>query len=167
MRNISMVLQDVYVFNDSIAANIRLGKPEATDEEVIEAARGAQCHDFISELPDGYNTAVGEGGAKLSGGQKQRLAIARALLKKAPILLLDESTASIDPENELAFRKALAELSQGKTVLIIAHRLNTIAPADDIIVLSKGRVAQSGKHEALLEQGGVYADLWQAAEFGG
>lgn len=167
MGNISMVLQDVYMFNDSIAANIRLGKPEATDEEVIEAARGAQCHDFVIELPDGYNTLIGEGGAKLSGGQKQRLAIARALLKKAPILLLDESTASIDPENELAFRQALAELSQGKTVLIIAHRLNTIASADEIIVMNKGRVVQNGTHSALLKEDGVYADLWQAAEFGG
>lgn len=162
MEQVSMVLQDVYLFNDTVAANIRLGAPDATDEEVIEAAGNAQCHDFIMALPKKYQTPVGEGGAWLSGGQKQRLSIARALLKNAPIILLDESTASIDPQNELAFRQALAKLSIGKTVLIIAHRLKTIRSSDTIIVMDKGQVMQTGTHDELIKQQGVYRKLWQA-----
>ncbi len=161
MERVSMVLQDVYLFNDTVAANIRLGDPDATDEAVIEAARHARCHDFILSLPQGYQTRVGEGGARLSGGQKQRLSIARALLKDAPIILLDESTAAIDPENEADFRKALAKLSRGKTVLIIAHRLNTISTSDAIVVMDKGKVVQTGTHASLLKTQGMYRTLWQ------
>ncbi len=162
MEQVSMVLQDVYLFNDTVAANLRLGAPDATDEEIMEAARNAQCHDFIMKLPQKYQTPVGEGGAWLSGGQKQRLSIARALLKNAPIILLDESTASVDPQNELAFRRALAKLSIGKTVLVIAHRLNTIRSSDTIIVMDKGQVVQTGTHNELIKQQGVYHTLWQA-----
>lgn len=165
MRHVSMVLQDVYLFNDTVAANIRLGRPDASDEALIEAARNAQCHDFIMQLPDGYRTRVGEGGARLSGGQRQRLSIARALLKDAPIILLDESTASVDPESELAFRKAMEKLSAGKTVLVIAHRLNTIRTSDVIIVMDQGRVVQTGTHDELLAEEGVYRVLWQAAHY--
>jgi len=163
MDQVSMVLQDVYLFNDTVSANIRLGAPEASDEEVMQAARDAQCHDFIMRLPDGYGTRVGEGGARLSGGQKQRISIARALLKDAPILLLDESTASVDPESELAIRQGLTRLLSGKTVLLIAHRLHTIRSADTIIVLDRGRVAQQGSHDELMARDGVYRALWQAA----
>lgn len=166
MRQVSMVLQDVYLFNDTVAANIRLGNPDATDEAVIEAARNAQCHDFIETLPRGYQTQVGEGGARLSGGQKQRLSIARALLKDAPIILLDESTAAIDPENEAAFREALAKLSKGKTVLVIAHRLSTVCNADSIVVMDRGEVIQTGTHETLLEADGMYRTLWQTTHQG-
>ena len=161
MERVSMVLQDVYLFNDTVAANIRLGDPDATDEAVIEAARHALCHDFILSLPQGYQTRVGEGGTRLSGGQKQRISIARALLKDAPIILLDESTAAIDPENEADFRKALAKLSRGKTVLIIAHRLNTISTSDAIVVMDKGKVIQTGTHASLLKTQGIYRTLWQ------
>jgi len=162
MQHVSMVLQDVYLFNDTIAANIRLGNINATDEDLIEAARNAQCHDFIMALPDKYQSNVGEGGTSLSGGQKQRISIARALLKNSPIILLDESTASIDSENELAFRKAFSALSKGKTVLIIAHRLNTIRSANNILVMDKGKIIQQGTHNELIKQEGLYKELWNA-----
>ena len=163
MRRVSMVLQEVHLFNDTVANNIRLGRADATDEEVIAAARHAQCHCFIEELPEGYGTPVGEGGAWLSGGQKQRLSIARALLKDAPIVLLDESTAAIDPECEAAFHQAFKALASGKTVLVIAHRLHTVVGADQIVVMEEGRVVQTGTHTDLNVAPGLYRRLWADA----
>ena len=157
LGNISMVFQNVYLFNDSIRANICFGRENVSEEEMIEAAKKACCHDFIMELPDGYDTVIGEGGGTLSGGQKQRISIARAILKDSPIIILDESTASIDPENEHLIQGALTELSKGKTVIIIAHRLATIEAADQILVVDDGRIVEKGKHRELLELGGRYA----------
>jgi len=159
--HISMVFQDVYLFNDTIANNIRIGRQEASEEEMIAAARAARCHDFIMALPQGYDTLVGEGGSTLSGGEKQRISIARALLKDAPIVLLDEATAALDPENELHIQAAIGELVRDKTVVVIAHRLNTITRADKIVVLDQGRVAEEGRHEELLQRGGLYQNLWE------
>ncbi len=161
MSQVSIVFQDVYLFPDSIAANIRYGNPEATMEQVIAAAKAARCHDFITELPDGYETVVSEGGGTLSGGQRQRISIARAILKDAPIVLLDEATASIDPENERHIREALQALAANKTVVMVAHRLHTISQADLIAVMEDGRVVQTGKHEELLKQGGLYRTFWE------
>ncbi len=161
MSQVSIVFQDVYLFPDSIAANIRYGNPEATMEQVIAAAKAARCHDFITELPDGYETVVSEGGGTLSGGQRQRISIARAILKDAPIVLLDEATASIDPENERHIREALQALAANKTVVMVAHRLHTISQADLIAVMEDGQVVQTGKHEELLEQGGLYRTFWE------
>ena len=167
-RLISEVFQEVYLFDDTIYRNIGIGKPGATDEEIWLAAERAQCGEFIRELPDGMNTRVGEGGSKLSGGQKQRISIARALLKDAPIVLLDEATASLDPENELYIQKAIQELVRSKTVVVIAHKLATIRNADRIIVLQEGRIAESGRHAELLQQGGIYRRMWDIqAETGG
>ena len=160
LGRISVVFQDVYLFHDSIEANIRMGKPDATMEEIMEAAKAAACHDFIMALPDGYQTIVGEGGSTLSGGEKQRISIARALLKDAPIVLLDEATASLDPENEVLIQQAISALVAEKTVIVIAHRLQSIMSADNIIVLEDGWVAESGTHEQLLARGGIYANLW-------
>ncbi|WP_431732033.1 ATP-binding cassette domain-containing protein, partial [Adonisia turfae] len=160
LSQMTMVFQDVYLFNDTIFENIRFGNPEATEVEVIAAAQAAQCHGFISQLPDGYQTMVGEGGATLSGGEKQRISIARAMLKDAPIVLLDEATASIDPENERLIQQAIHALSAEKTLIVIAHRLTTIAAADQILVLDQGRIVERGKHEILVEQGGLYQRLW-------
>lgn len=160
LGRISVVFQDVYLFHDSIEANIRMGKPDATIEEIMEAAKAAACHDFIMALPDGYQTIVGEGGSTLSGGEKQRISIARALLKDAPIVLLDEATASLDPENEVLIQQAISALVAEKTVIVIAHRLQSIMSADNIIVLEDGWVAESGTHEQLLARGGIYANLW-------
>lgn len=157
---ISIVFQDVYLFNDTIINNIRLGKKDATMKEVIEAARKARCHDFISELPEGYETVVGEGGSTLSGGEKQRISIARAILKDAPIVLLDEATASLDPENELYIQEAINDLVRNKTVVVIAHRLNTVAGADNIVVLDKGTVVEEGTHRTLLQDEGLYCRMW-------
>jgi len=157
LKNISMVFQNVYLFNDTIRANICFGRENVSEEEMIEAAKKARCHDFIMELPGGYDTVIGEGGGTLSGGQKQRISIARAILKDAPIIILDESTASIDPENEHLIQGALTELSKGKTVIIIAHRLATIEAADQILVVDDGRIVERGKHEELLKLGGKYA----------
>lgn len=156
LRNFSMVFQDVYLFNDTMEANIAFGTAGATHEQVVEAAKRARCHDFISALPNGYDTIVGEGGASLSGGERQRISIARALLKDAPIVVLDEATASIDPENEQLIQQALTELTREKTVVVIAHRLATIEHADQILVVEDGTVVQRGTHEELLAQEGVY-----------
>ena len=157
---ISMVFQDVYLFQDTILNNIRFGKENATDEEVYEAAKLACCHDFISKLPGGYNTQVGEGGCTLSGGEKQRISIARAFLKNAPIVLLDEATASLDPENEQDVQRAIAGLIKGRTVIVVAHRLKTVCNADKIYVLNEGKIAESGTHDSLIREGGLYAKLW-------
>lgn len=160
MKNISMVFQDVYLFQDTIRNNIRFGKNDATDEEIIEAAKKAQCHEFITKLSKGYDTMIGEGGCTLSGGEKQRLSIARAILKDAPIVLLDEATASLDPENEVEVQRAINTLIAGRTVIVIAHRLKTICNADTIVVLDEGRIVEKGRHEDLLNNHGLYAHLW-------
>lgn len=162
LRNFSMVFQDVYLFNDTLEANIAFGTAGATHEQVVEAAKRARCHDFISALPNGYDTIVGEGGASLSGGERQRISIARVLLKDAPIVVLDEATASIDPENEQLIQQALTELTREKTVVVIAHRLATIEHADQILVVEDGTVVQRGTHEELLAQEGVYRRFVEA-----
>ena len=156
LSNISMVFQNVYLFNDTIRANICFGKSDATKDEMIEAAKKARCHDFITSLPNGYDTVVGEGGGTLSGGEKQRISIARAILKDASIIILDEATASIDPENEHLIQHAISELTKGKTVITIAHRLATVRNADRILVVNDGRIAESGTHEELIERNGIY-----------
>ncbi|MGM1047334.1 MAG: ABC transporter ATP-binding protein [Bacillota bacterium] len=158
---VSTVQQQPYLFNETIAANIRKGRPDATTEEVIEAAKAAHCHDFIINLPQGYNTVAGEGGAALSGGEKQRISIARAILKDAPIVILDEATASLDPENEVHLQRAISKLAYSKTVLVIAHRLKTIQAADRILVVDQGRIVEAGRHEELLSMGGIYHRLWK------
>ena len=159
MENFSFVFQRVYLFEDTILNNIRFGKPEATRDEVIAAAKLARCHDFISALPEGYDTIVGEGGANLSGGEKQRIAIARAIMKDAPIIILDEATANVDPENERELTEAIRNLTREKTILMIAHRLKTVRDADRILVIDKGRVVQQGKHEDLMKQEGIYKNF--------
>ena len=164
MSHISMVFQDVYLFQDTIRNNIRFGKTDAADEEIEAAARKACCHDFIMRLPKGYDTQVGEGGCTLSGGEKQRISIARAILKEAPVVLLDEATASLDPENEVEVQRAINTLITGRTVIVIAHRLKTIKNADNIIVLEEGRIAEQGKHQELLDNKGLYAKLWNIQE---
>lgn len=161
LGDISMVFQDVYLFHDTIENNIRMGREDATHEEVVEAAKKACCHEFIMALPDGYDTMVGEGGSTLSGGEKQRVSIARALLKDAPVVLLDEATASLDPENEVLIQSAISELVCDRTVIIVAHRLQSIRNADQIVVLDDGCVAEVGTHETLLQKGGTYARLWE------
>ncbi len=156
LRNFSIVFQNVYLFEDTIENNIKFGCPDATHEMVVEAAKKACCHDFITAFPDGYKTLVGEGGASLSGGERQRISIARAILKDAPIVILDEATASVDPENERELQLAIAELTKDKTILMIAHRLSTIRGADQILVLDKGRIVQRGTHQELIQQQGIY-----------
>ncbi|MFV0353302.1 MAG: ABC transporter ATP-binding protein [Oscillospiraceae bacterium] len=167
LSNISMVFQKVYLFHDTILNNIRFGRPDATPQEVEAIAKRAQCHSFIMALPDGYNTVIGEGGATLSGGEKQRISIARAMLKDAPIVILDEATASVDPENEHLIQEALSGLTQNKTVVVIAHRLATIQNANQIVVMDEGRIVQNGRHEELLQQNGLYktfVDIREKAE---
>lgn len=159
MEQISMVFQNVYLFADTIENNIKFGSPQATHAEVVEAARKACCADFIEALPDGYDTVIGEGGASLSGGEKQRISIARAMLKDAPIVILDEATSNVDPENEDRLQKAIEELTRDKTIIMIAHRLKTVRNADQILVVDEGRIVQQGKHEELIGQEGIYADF--------
>lgn len=162
MENFSFVFQSVYLFHDTIANNIRFGQPEASMDMVIDAAKKACCHDFISELPDGYDTVLGEAGASLSGGQKQRISIARAIMKDAPIIILDEATANVDPENERELMLAIKELTKEKTILMIAHRLKTVRNADRIYVIDKGKIAQQGTHEELMKNEGIYRDFVSA-----
>lgn len=159
MKNVSMVFQNVYLFADTIENNIKFGKADATHEEVVEAAKRACCHEFIMALPDGYNTKIGEGGASLSGGEKQRISIARALIKDAEIVIFDEATANVDPENEDRLQNAIEELTKDKTVIMIAHRLKTVRNAEKILVLSDGKIAQEGKHDELIKEAGIYADF--------
>ena len=159
MDQISMVFQNVYLFADTVENNIKFGRPEATHEQVVQAAKAACCDDFIERLPDGYNTVIGEGGASLSGGEKQRISIARAMLKNAPIVILDEATANVDPENEDRLQKAIEALTRDKTIIMIAHRLKTVRNADQILVIDHGRIVQKGKHEQLIGQPGIYADF--------
>ena len=164
MKNISMVFQNVYLFADSIENNIKFGCPDATHEQVVEAAKKACCHEFISALPDGYDTLIGEGGGTLSGGEKQRISIARAILKNAPIIILDEATSSVDPENEEELQRAIAELTHDKTIVMIAHRLKTVRGADQILVLDDSHIVQSGTHAELIQQKGLYADFVSARQ---
>ena len=159
MENFSFVFQRVYLFEDTIANNIRFGRPDASMDEVIAAAKKAACHEFITALPDGYDTVVGEGGRALSGGEKQRIAIARAIMKDAPIIILDEATANVDPENEKELTQAIQNLTKEKTIIMIAHRLKTVRNADQIIVIDKGRIVQQGSHEKLMQEKGIYKNF--------
>lgn len=159
MENFSFVFQRVYLFEDTIANNIRFGKQDASMDEVIEAAKKAACHDFITALPDGYETVIGEGGATLSGGEKQRIAIARAIMKDAPIIILDEATANVDPENEKELTEAIENLTRQKTIIMIAHRLKTVRNADQIVVIDKGKIVQRGKHDELMKEDGIYRNF--------
>ena len=162
MNSISMVFQDVYLFEDTIENNIKFGKQNASHEEVVQAAKKARCHEFIESLPEGYNTLIGEGGASLSGGEKQRISIARAMLKDAGIIIFDEATANIDPENEDKLKEAIESLTKNKTVIMIAHRLKTIRNADQILVLKDGEIVERGSHEELIKNNGLYSDLINA-----
>jgi ATP-binding cassette subfamily B protein len=158
-KNIAIVLQDVFLFSDTVLNNITLGDPDITREQVIAASKAVGAHEFISKLPDGYQTVIGENGSTLSGGECQRLSIARALLKDAPVILLDEATASLDVDNETEIQNAISKLVKGKTVLIIAHRMRTVEAADNIVVLSDGIVAENGTHEELMKENGLYHRL--------
>lgn len=160
LKNMSMVFQNVYLFHDTIENNIKFGCPDATHEQVVEAAKKACCHDFISALPQGYDTVIGEGGSTLSGGEKQRISIARAMLKDAPIILLDEATASVDPENEVHLQQAIGALVKNKTLIVIAHRLSTIRDADQILVVDNGKIVEKGVHAELIQQKGIYQKFW-------
>jgi ATP-binding cassette subfamily B protein len=157
---IGMMQQDVYLFSDTVAGNIEYGRPGAAREEIIEAAKLAGADEFINELPDGYDTYVGERGARLSGGQKQRISIARVFLKNPPILILDEATSSLDNESERYVQESLAELAKGRTTITIAHRLSTVKNADRIVVLTEDGIAEEGSHDELLKKGGIYADMY-------
>ena len=159
LANVSMVFQNVYLFNDTVENNIKFGVPDATHDQVVQAAKRARCHEFISALPQGYDTVLEEGGASLSGGERQRVSIARAIMKDAPIVILDEATSSVDPENEHELIAAIAELTRGKTLVSIAHRLNTVADADQIIVVDEGRIVQRGTQEELVCDEGIYRDF--------
>ena len=164
MKNFSFVFQSVYLFQDTIANNIRFGQPDAPMEKVIEAAKKACCHDFIMALPDGYGTIIGEGGANLSGGEKQRISIARAIMKDAPIIILDEATANVDPESEQELTAAIEALTKEKTIMMIAHRLKTVRHADNILVIDGGKIVQSGTHDELMHQGGIYRRFVESRE---
>lgn len=164
MKNFSFVFQSVYLFQDTIANNIRFGQPDAPMEKVIEAAKKACCHDFIMALPDGYETIIGEGGANLSGGEKQRISIARAIMKDAPIIILDEATANVDPESEQELTTAIEALTKEKTIMMIAHRLKTVRHADNILVIDGGKIVQSGTHDELMHQGGIYRRFVESRE---
>ena len=156
MQNFSFVFQNVYLFRDTIANNIRFGRPDAPMDDVIDAAKKACCHDFIMALPDGYDTVIGEGGANLSGGERQRISIARAMMKDAPVIFLDEATANVDPENENELTKAIEALTLEKTVIMIAHRLKTVEHADQILVVDHGKIVQRGTHDQLMAEEGIY-----------
>jgi ATP-binding cassette subfamily B protein IrtB len=162
MAQLALVFQDVYLFDDTLEANIRLGRVGATEEEVREAAHLAGVDEIIERLPNGWSTRVGEAGARLSGGERQRVSVARALLKEAPIVLLDEATAALDPENERFVQRSLHRLAERSTLLVIAHRLDTVAAADQIVVLDEGHVAEVGTHAELLDLSGRYADFWES-----
>ena len=164
MKNFSFVFQSVYLFQDTIANNIRFGQPDAPMEKVIEAAKKACCHDFIMALPDGYETIIGEGGANLSGGEKQRISIARAIMKDAPIIILDEATANVDPESEQELTAAIEAMTKEKTIMMIAHRLKTVRHADNILVIDGGKIVQSGTHDELMHQGGIYRRFVESRE---
>ncbi len=164
LNHISMVFQDVYLLNDTIYNNIKIGNQDASYDEVIEAAKIANCHEFIKKLPQGYETMVGEGGSTLSGGEKQRISIARAILKDAEIILLDEATASLDADNEMEIRKSIDKLTENKTVIVIAHRLNTIKDAEQIIVLDEGEIEEKGNHEELMKNKKRYYNMLQEME---
>jgi ATP-binding cassette subfamily B protein len=161
ISRISVVFQDVYLFHDTIAQNIGLARPEAEREEIEAASKAARCHDFIMQLPNGYDTVIGEGGNTLSGGQKQRISIARAILKDSPVILMDEATSSLDPQNEILIQEAVSELIQHKTVIVIAHKLQSVIGADQIIVLNRGCIVERGKHAELIQQQGLYATMWR------
>ena len=156
MENFSFVFQNVYLFQDTVANNIRFGQEDAPMEQVIAAAKRARCHDFIQRLPQGYDTVIGEGGASLSGGEKQRISIARAMMKNAPVIILDEATANVDPENEQELVAAIEALTREKTILMIAHRLKTVRNADKILVVDHGKIVQEGRHQELMAQDGIY-----------
>ena len=164
MKNFSFVFQNVYLFQDTVANNIRFGQEDAPMEKVIEAAKKACCHEFIMALPKGYDTVIGEGGASLSGGEKQRISIARALMKDSPVIILDEATANVDPENEKDLVTAIEALTKEKTILMIAHRLKTVRSADQILVVDHGRIVQSGRHEELIKEEGIYRRFVNARE---
>ena len=156
-----MVSQDVFLFHGTVRENLAYGNPEASEEELLSAASLAEAHDFIANLPEGFDTVIGERGQKLSGGQRQRLSIARAILKDPPILILDEATSAVDNETEAAIQRSLAKISKHRTVVVIAHRLSTIVDADQILVLENGKVAESGRHADLIDSGGLYDNLWK------
>lgn len=164
MKNYSFVFQRVYLFADTVANSIRFGRPDAPLEQVIEAAKKACCHDFIMQLPDGYDTVIGEGGASLSGGEKQRISIARAIMKDAPIIVLDEATANVDPENEAELMQAIGALTKEKTIIMIAHRLKTVRNADRILVVDGGRIVQQGTHDSLMQQDGIYRSFVESRQ---
>ncbi|NFG61381.1 ABC transporter ATP-binding protein [Clostridium sp. CMCC3677] len=167
LKHITIVFQNVYLFNDTIANNIRLGKYNASMQEIEEAAKKARCYEFIKNLPDGFDTIIGEGGSSLSGGEKQRISIARAILKDASIVLLDEATSSIDPENEFYIQQAISELVRNKTLIVIAHRLSTIKEANQILVMENGQIVQKGIHDELIKEKGVYKKFWEVREKAG
>lgn len=162
MSNYSFVFQNVFLFHDTIANNIRFGRPDASMDEVISAAKKACCHDFIMALPNGYETVIGENGASLSGGERQRISIARAIMKDAPIIILDEATANVDPENEKDLMEAIDALTKEKTILMIAHRLKTVRNADKIFVVDKGKIVQTGTHDQLMQKEGIYKNFISA-----
>jgi ATP-binding cassette subfamily B protein len=162
MDQVAFVFQETFLFNDSVRTNLRFAKPDATEEEIVEAAKAARAHEFVSRLPEGYETQIGESGGRLSGGERQRLAVARAILKDAPIVILDEATAYADPENEVALQGALDRLMEGRTVIVIAHRLSTVAGADQTLVFEGGRIVERGRHADLIRQEAVYASMWEA-----